>query len=214
VQVDGVLRIGDPPPEFDGGSAAIPTTGPLFTNEASGVLAGTGTIAVSDGQGSIQNFGTIAPGGVGTIGTLTLGANLFMEDGSTFAVDLLNTSSHDRLVVTGSVAATSGTTVAVNLLPGASFMEGDTFRVVQSGGLDATTLPKVDKPQLRDEASGNDLLLVATSLVGPQLVEAQQQANNQVTTFADLFVKMSEDQDKERIGKDDIVVTDTACTTR
>jgi hypothetical protein len=34
-----------------------------------------------------------------------------------------------------------------------------------------------------------------------------------VTTFAQLFVQMSDQQDNDdtRIGKDDIVITDTAC---
>ena len=44
---------------------------------------------------------------------------------------------------------------------------------------------------------------------------AQQVTNNQVVTFAELFVQMSDQQqeaDDRRIGKDDIVVTDSACT--
>ena len=50
-----------------------------------------------------------------------------------------------------------------------------------------------------------------------QPTAAQQQAAHQVTNqlveFAQLFVQMSDQQDTDdtRIGKDDIVITDTAC---
>lgn len=219
VKVDGTLRTADPLRlELGLLLQALPTTGPLFTNEAGGTLAGTGTLVVGAGTGTVQNFGTIAPGGIGTIGTLTLDASLMMESGSTYAADLLNAGSHDRLVVTGS--AKSGGNFAVNYLSGAAFAAGDSFTMMQTGGLDATTLPGVDQPELKSQASGNDLLLVATAgyppapapMLPPDVEDAVQQSNNQVVTFADLFVKMAEEQDKDRIGKDDIVITDTACT--
>jgi len=224
LNVDGTLTIATlSPPTF------APTPG-VFANNASGVISGTGTIVLDDGTSTLDNFGKIAPAGVGTVGTLTLNANLVMESGSTLAADLLNTSSYDNLVVTGST--TSGGGVAVNYLSGATFAAGDSFRVVQSASLDATTLPTVDQPELRSQAGGNDLLLVAVSgypppppppsapppppapVAPPDQVNAQQQTNNQVVTFAELFVQMSEQQqeDKKGIGKDDIVVTDTACT--
>jgi hypothetical protein len=40
-----------------------------------------------------------------------------------------------------------------------------------------------------------------------------QQLGSQVVQFAQLFVQMSDQQDSDetRIGKDDIVITDTAC---
>jgi filamentous hemagglutinin family protein len=221
LNVDGTLTIATLTPP-----SLAPTPG-VFTNNATGVISGTGTLMVDDGTSTLNNFGTIAPAGVGTIGTLTLNANLVMESGSTLAADLLNTSSYDNLVVTGST--TSGGGVAVNYLTGAAFSAGDRFRVVQSASLDATTLPTVSQPQLLSQANGSDLLLVAISgyppppppppappapVAPPDQVNAQQQTNNQVVTFAELFVQMAEQQqdDKKGIGKDDIVVTDTACT--
>lgn len=219
VQVDGTLSISDPlRPALDVVADESPSSGTLFTNESTGTLTGNGSIVVSGGTGTVQNFGTIAPGGTGSVGTLTLDANLVMEPGSTLAADLLNTASHDKLVVTGAVV--SGGTVAANYLPGASFAAGDRFTVLQSGGLDATTVPGVNKPELAAQASGNDMQLVANAvfpapaapILPPDQQNAVQQSNNQVVTFAELFMKMAEEQEKDRIGKDDIVITDTACT--
>lgn len=225
VRVDGTLRTADAPPVLvDGPVLLAAATGPVFTNDTTGKLTGNGTLVVGSGAGTVQNLGTIAPGDLGAVGTLTLDAHLVMEAGSTYAADLLNTGSHDRLVVTG--GATSGGSIAANYLPGTTFAAGDSFRVLQSSTLDPAALPTVNKPELAAQASGNDLLLVANAAfpVAPpppppapapnaDLQNAQQQANNQVATFAELFVAMSEEQDREnRIGKDDIVITETACT--
>lgn len=225
VVVNGTLRTGDPvpPPATEGPVALAAPTSPLFTNDTTGTLTGNGTLVVGAGAGTVQNLGKIAPGDLGAVGTLTVDANLVMEAGSTFAADVVNTASHDRLVVTGTT--TTGGTVAANYLAGAAFAAGDTFRVLQSGAQDPVAVPTVDKPELLARASGNELLLVARASYpaapppppapapNADLQNGVQQANNQVTTFAELFVAMSEEQDREnRIGKDDIVITETACT--
>jgi hypothetical protein len=193
-------------------AAAAPA--PAFTNLASGVLTGTGNIVVNGGAGTVDNFGTIAPGGAGAVGTLAINGNLVMESSAVLAADLVKAGNYDTLVVSGS--ATSGGKVAVSYQPDTIFLQGQSFAVLQSGALSAGTLPTVDKPQLAAAANGNNLLLVARSDfpsgVSPIVQSAALQGVNQVVTFADLFVKMAQDQDPKRIGKDDIVVTDTACT--
>jgi filamentous hemagglutinin family protein len=216
VIVNGTLRIGDPAPvrtpalDLPLALALAPAT---FSNL--GTLSGNGNIVVSDGAGTVDNFGTIAPGGGGAVGTLTLTGNLVMESGSTYAADLVNPGSHDVLQVTG--ATTAGGGFAVNYLDGATFSVGDVFRMIQSGSPTAAgSTPGVDKPHLSGRLSGSEVQLVA-AMAYPSEITAVQQANNQAVTFADLFVQMAEQQQLEdkkdtRIGKDDIVVTDTACT--
>ena len=104
---------------------------------------------------------------------------------------------------------------------------GDQFHVLQAGTLDGTTMPTVNKTELQPQATPTELLLVAASAPQPapppspapssqtetpQQANALQQTNNYVVTFADLFVQMAIEQEPKRMGKDDIVVTDTACT--
>ncbi|MBC5782855.1 filamentous hemagglutinin N-terminal domain-containing protein [Ramlibacter sp. USB13] len=227
--VNGTLNLGSsagaPPPVPTpsppplpplGVAAAALGSGAVFTNQASGTIAGSGTLNVDGGTGTVDNFGTLAPGGAGTVGTLNVNGNLTMQSGSVYAADLKDTTVHDQVVVAG--AARTGGTVQVNLLSGASYAAGDSVAVLKSNGLDATSLPAVNKPEFTAKAAGNDLLLVAAGTVTPPppptgAVEqqAQQQANNQVTTFLTLFEQLQR-QEPRRIGKDDIVVTDTACT--
>lgn len=222
VKVDGILEAGPPPSLLiDCVSACVlaaaTAPGGTFTNLAGGVITGNGTLVVGGGLGIVDNYGTIAPGGEGTVGTLTLDGSLAMQSGSTVATDLLGASSFDVLKVSGTT--TTGGSYAINYLPGASFAAGTTFRVLESGALDATTLPSVSVPELSAASSGNDLLMVAGKdfpsappPAAPQEQQAAQQMNNQVVTFAELFIEESEKQDEEkRIGRDDIVVTDTSC---
>jgi hypothetical protein len=224
VQVDGTLRVG---PNFLLTDTAFlaAATGSTFTNLSSGMLTGNGSIIVNGGVGTVDNFGTIAPGGVGTVGTLALGSNLIMEGGSTLATDIVTTGSHDVLQVSGT--ATTGGSVAVSYQSGTMFSSGESFRVLQAGALDASSLPPVDKPELVSAASGNDMLLVAiasypsSTVVPPTQTSGEQQSgarqvDSQVVTFSQFFTEMFEQQNQEdkkdtRFGKDDIVITDTAC---
>jgi filamentous hemagglutinin family protein len=209
VQVNGRLDIGLPRPPDTTASAVPSVSGDTFVNESTGVLTGNGTIAVDNGDGLVNNFGTINPGAIGGTGLLTLESSLAMQPGSTLAMDLLSASSFDAVKVTGTAA--TGGTIAVNLLPGAGFQQGATFAVIQSGNLDASTMPSVSLSQLEPTASGNNLVLVAGSAVVPFGAPEIQEVNNQVVQFASLFLEEAERQ-RRAIGKDDIVVTDTACT--
>jgi filamentous hemagglutinin family protein len=220
--VNGTLNIGSsattappaptPPPSLLLAAAIGP--GAVFTNQASGTIAGNGTMNVDAGTGTVDNFGTLAPGGVGAVGALTINGNLAMESGSTYAADIVTTSNHDTVVVSGS--ALGGGQFAVTYQPGTFFLQGQSFRMIQSGVLAGGSLPAVNQAQLASAFGGNDVLLVATADYVGGMSSVVQSATgegiNQVVTFADLFVKMAEEQEKKRIGKDDIVVTDTACT--
>ena len=82
--------------------------GTQLTVGPNGTLTGTGTI-----QGDVASQGTISPGGVGQIGTLTVDGDLAMLAGSNLVVDASNNpSSADKLVVTGDAEYGGTVTVA------------------------------------------------------------------------------------------------------
>jgi T5SS/PEP-CTERM-associated repeat protein len=71
-----------------------------------GLVGGDGTITVMSPT-TLHNYGTIAPGDNG-IGTLSVEGSVVFHEGSTFAVDINNTTS-DRLAVYGDVTIEGGT---------------------------------------------------------------------------------------------------------
>ena len=194
--------------------------GSALTNEARGVITGNGTLDVADGLGLLENHGKIAPGGVGSTGKLTIEGDLLMQPGAVLHADLVNTLTHDILAVSG--VATTGGTVEVNHPAGTSIAAGDAFAVLQAGSLDASTLPAVSGDSMVASAAGNDLVLRARAQVpapapaaGTPQDAAQQQVTSQVVVFQQLFQEAADRaDDAEPIGKDDIVVTDTACAPR
>ena len=189
-----------------------------FRNETSGTISGTGTLAVASGGGTLDNHGKIAPGGVGSVGKLAVQGNVVMQSSSVFAVDLVNELSHDILEVSGT--ATTGGTVEVLHPAGSRIAAGDTFAVLQAGTLDAATLPTPDQGHIVASASGNNLVLRSTAAVpapssGPTARQlAQQQVISQVVAFQQLFEQQLDQEEGNGIGRDDIVVTDTACKPR
>lgn len=98
----------------------------------SGVLSGTGQVTTP----FLTNvMGTIAPGDVGAIGTLTLNGNLVMSSGSNLLIDI-GASSADRLVV-----GPSGTSTGTALLGGALTLQaagaptfGSTYNILSAAG--------------------------------------------------------------------------------
>jgi len=64
----------------------------------SGMLSGTGTVTTPF---LTSIAGAIAPGSMGSIGTLTIAGNLILSSGSTLFVDVGAANSSDRVVVTG-----------------------------------------------------------------------------------------------------------------
>jgi len=85
-----------------------------FTNSATGVLAGGGTIDLVGA--TLTNDGAVRPGGAGTIGTLSIAGNFVQGSGGSLDVDLASGPSYDVLAVSG--AATLDGTLNVNYLGG------------------------------------------------------------------------------------------------
>jgi hypothetical protein len=128
MRVNGTLRIpGDYLLMFGGlqGSGHIYT--PFFTNVA----------------------GVIAPGGIGTVGTLTFHGDVVLSSGSSYQVDLGSNGASDRILVlaTGYDAggapldgmASIGGNLVFGAAGGAMVRDGDTFEILHAeGGLSGT----------------------------------------------------------------------------
>lgn len=205
VRVDGKLAIG----------MSARSTGQTFTNQSSGTLSGSGEIGVSGGAGTIDNFGTIAPGSTaGSVGILSIVGNLTMQTGSVLSLDLQNALSHDVLDVSGAVR--TGGTVQVAYAPGAAFAPGESVAVLRAGtALDGTQVPLVNVPEMASEVSPNALMLRAIAPVpAPTPVSnvqgTLQDLQNQVLAFLEWFAKLQDEGDRP-MGRDDIVVTGEAC---
>jgi filamentous hemagglutinin family protein len=109
--------------------------GNAFTNNAGGLIEGSGggSGTLNMGAQTLTNNGSIKPGGAGTVGTLNLTGS-FNGGSGTLELDLLNTGSYDKLIVSGSVVVASpGVVLSPVALSGASWAVGDTFNVIQRG---------------------------------------------------------------------------------
>jgi autotransporter-associated beta strand protein len=107
---------------YQGGTTL--STGTLVASNTTGSATGSGTVKVSGGTLASGTVGTIsgpvtpdtvsggayniAPGGIGSIGTLNLGSTLALNSNSTLNFDI-NGSTDDQLDVTGAVSILSGT---------------------------------------------------------------------------------------------------------
>lgn len=224
--VDGTLDIHGAPCTSCQLSAATPSGSWEFVNQ--GTVAGNGTVVVDEGAGIFRNAsgGVLAPGRIGQVGELTLQAQLVMDAGSLYKVDIGAGNVADLLRVNSAV---SGGALEVTSLSDASYSAGTMFEILRAGTLDRTTLPAVDETNFLVMPSSDRLSLVALRTVptpapvpAPQAAPPAQpgevqQVQNEVVTFANLFIQESERQALEerrrnQVGKDDIVITDTACT--
>jgi fibronectin-binding autotransporter adhesin len=86
---------------------AVGGASPILTLNGRGALLGTLTAATA---------GTVRPGGSGVVGNLTVG-NLTLSGGATVAVDL-NATTNDVTFVTGNLAPSGTTVIAVNGISG------------------------------------------------------------------------------------------------
>jgi hypothetical protein len=111
--------------EVGGGSFTLPSG---TTLDNTGTVEGSGTIIAN-----VTNEGTVAPGGPGTAGLLTIMGGFSQSAAGTLAIKLggTGTGMSDQLAVTG--AATLGGTLAVTRLGGFTPAHDDTFRVMTFG---------------------------------------------------------------------------------
>ena len=109
----------------------------------SGLLSGTGRI---NAPFTTSVIGNIAPGTLGTVGTLTLAGNLAMASGSTFVVDIGAAGVSDRLAVVtaapGSGLANIGGRVILTPTAGTTVRSGDVYTILTAqGGVTGTFSP-------------------------------------------------------------------------
>jgi len=94
-----------------------------------GLLSGTGTLNVPF---LTSIMGGIAPGAVGTIGTLTVNGNVILSSGSTFMVDVGASGNSDLLAVNG--VANVGGNVAVSHVAGFQTATPSNYRILTATG--------------------------------------------------------------------------------
>lgn len=112
----------------------------LFT---SGLLSGTGRVNTPFLTSVLGNF---APGTLGTVGTLTIGGNLVMASGSTFAVDIGAPGTSDLLAIvangTSTGTANVGGRVIFSPVSGSNVRANGLYTILTaSGGVTGTFLP-------------------------------------------------------------------------
>nr|WP_315457152.1 autotransporter domain-containing protein [uncultured Sphingorhabdus sp.] len=138
----------------------------LFT---SGLLSGTGRVNAPFLTSVMGNF---APGTLGTIGTLTIGGNVVMSSGSTFAVDLGAGGTSDLLSVVAnggsSGLANVGGRVIFSPAGGATIRANDVFTILTaaggvSGTFSTSALSAILTPQFVYSANNVQVRLAAGS---------------------------------------------------
>lgn len=147
------------------GNALVRSTGLVNA----GLLKGGGILNV--GSGSLSSAGgTIAPGGIGSVATLSIAGNADLT-GATLHFDL-NQGGSDKLIVNGDLnQAANGVTVAET---GGSFVGfGDAFSLVSYGGNLSGTVPT-----LYHAISDVGFSLASTALSGGALVATVSSVTN------------------------------------
>jgi len=94
-----------------------------------GLLSGTGTV---NAPFLTSIMGGIAPGALGTIGTLTIDGNLILTSGSTLFIDVGASNNSDRVVVTGE--ANVGGNVAIGNVATFQTATPSVFRILTADG--------------------------------------------------------------------------------
>lgn len=128
---------------------------------ASGLLTGTGTIQTPF---LTSIMGTIAPGGIGTIGTLNVNGSVVLSSASQFLVDV-GAGTADRLAITGN--ASLGGRVFISPVSGYTIKNGDTYRIVTTGGTisaafnSAAPISAILTPVLTTSANAVDVRITA-----------------------------------------------------
>jgi autotransporter-associated beta strand protein len=114
------------------------------TNLSAGSLQGTGTVKSIGATG-----GTINPGRVGTVGTLTTAAGAFAStlNGATYQADIDGATADLLVIGTGATIDLTGATLSLNVVSSAT---GDTYTIVSSpsGGISGTFVGLPDNAPL------------------------------------------------------------------
>ncbi|OAJ63227.1 beta strand repeat-containing protein [Paraburkholderia ginsengiterrae] len=111
-------------------------TSGTFTNDTGGNLSGNGTISVASGTGVLLNNGTIAPGGDGAIGSLSINGGYSQSATGTLLIDIAGAGSYDTLSYSAPSLSLCGT-LETNLLGGYVPVMGTTFAAL-SGPVSST----------------------------------------------------------------------------
>jgi hypothetical protein len=107
-----------------------------FNNLAGGIFNAGAEVSLGAGN-SFINFGTLNPGGAGSIQTTLLAGNFLQEAAGTFEVDVNAAGQSDRLVVEGSVNLT-GSALRV-LAANGNYQPKTNYLIIDNGGSDAVT---------------------------------------------------------------------------
>ncbi|MBT0669452.1 autotransporter domain-containing protein [Novosphingobium profundi] len=142
----------------------LATNGDYFL--MTGGLQGSGTIAAPY---FTSVAGVIAPGGVGTLGTLTFQGNLILASGTSTLIDLASGGLSDHIVVqatgAGDGLASVGGLLVLN--PTTMIRDGDSFSILSAeGGISGTfdgwnAISAILTPELTYTATGVDVVIEA-----------------------------------------------------
>jgi hypothetical protein len=96
-----------------------------------GTISGSGDVYLYGSANTLVNKGVLEPGGAGVAGSLYIDGNLDTSAG-TLSLELGSAASYDRVAVSGNITLGSSTAVKLAALPGASYVAGDTFDILES----------------------------------------------------------------------------------
>jgi hypothetical protein len=192
INAGATLRFG---PEF-GGSGYYNLSGGTLkatqiwitpTSETAGALNLTGgTLNAGDVYGNITvNGSTLAPGGIGVVGTTTMrhwyhAPNYVQNAGSTLSVDLASGSSYDLLDVIQSGTATLGGNLTVALLGGFTPGGGDTFTIIIAASTVSGTFANAGTSGNRYDLGGGSFIVTYNS--GSVVLSSYQAASTTTTS--------------------------------
>lgn len=149
---------------------------------ATGLLSGKGTFKAPF---ITLATATVAPGGVGTIGTLKLDGNAILSSGSTMFIEL-DRSGADKLTVTGSLLLSQnnlgqGPTLAVNRTSGVAPRDGQSFTIATSSALTGT-FGRINSSLgvLRPELTYTSTSVIANLRAGSLVLQVGQAGPTQV----------------------------------
>jgi uncharacterized protein with beta-barrel porin domain len=140
-----------------------------------GLLSGTGTVRTPF---LTSVLGTIAPGTIGTIGTLTVAGNVVLSSGTQTAIDLGANGVSDRLTViaNGTSTGTANLGGSLVLTPVSRATFGSTYTVLQAAGgrtgtfATANALSAILRPEVTYTANAVNVRIIAlpyASVVNP-----------------------------------------------